>query len=187
MATWTGWENQLLNAAGIIVTPPNRQLLDLWAKNALTSCRNNPIDLSHNVSGSTQCGALPGIFAHARNYTTHAKAASAFDQEIHASFAAQLLKAMDTGNPFQVKYASDVASVFVSWGTDKMLNAYLNAAGAGGGGGGGGGGGIAPRTHKAWGDLQRSVNTHLPAAINHAAKVNAATLQKLRHVHRVHP
>lgn len=185
MSTWSGWQNQLLDAANIIVTPPNRDLLTLWAKNAHTNCASNPIDLSHKVTGSTQCATLPGIFTHAMNYTTHAHAATAFSDEIHASFAKALLDAMNSGNPYQVKNTNDVASVFVSWGTDKMLNVYLNAVAGQGTGSGSGSSTRAPHTHSGYHDLQHVMQKHLPDSLRKSGKLTDAALRSLSHGHKV--
>lgn len=190
MPTWTGWQNQFLNRAGIIVTPPNRQLLTSWAANAHTSCANNPIDLSHKLTGTSDCAKLPGIFPQAQRYTSHAQAATAFRDEIRQSFAGVLLRAMNTGNPYQVPYANDVASVFVSWGTDKMLNVYLagepGTGGAGGGGGGGGAGaGDGASVHKGWHDLRTTVNHKMPGHVASSHKMTQAALRKLSHIRRV--
>lgn len=185
MPTWSGWQNQFLNRAGIIVTPPNRQLLTSWAANAHTNCANNPIDLSHKLTGSSDCAALPGIFPQAQRYTSHAQAATAFRDEIHAAFARNLLRAMNTGNPYQVSYANDVASVFVSWGTDKMLNVYLAGEPGTGGGGGGGGGAKGVSAHKGWTHLRRAMNHSLPKSLSASQRNVQAALRSLGHAHKV--
>jgi hypothetical protein len=185
MATWSGWQNEFLNRANIIVTPPNRDLLDSWAKNAHTDCTNNPIDLSHQLAGATNCGTLPGIFAHAKHYTSHAQAATAFNDEIHAAFARALLDAMNTGNPYQVSNASDVGSVFVSWGSDKMLNVYLNAAAAGGPGAPPPGGSGSTDIHHGWNSVRRSLNKNWPHSLNTSERNVHAALRSLSHSRKV--
>jgi len=184
VATWSGWQAQFLRRAGIIVTPPNQNLLTEWSKHTTTNCRNNPIDLSHKLSGSTNCGKLPGIFPQAQRYTNHDQAANAFKAEIHADFAQQLLRALNTGSPFQVAYFNDVASVFVSWGSPDFLDVYLADAG-GKGGGSGGGGGKASRAHGGWKDLQRSINHRMPAALQSSKRSTAAALRSLSHARKV--
>lgn len=184
MATWAGWEAQFLNAAGLIVTPPNMALLNQWSQNAHTSCRNNPIDLSHNLVGSTQCGALPGIFPHARNYTSHAQAATAFADEVRSSFAAKLYQALNSGNPYQVSFYNDVASVFVSWGSDKMLNVYLTTAT------GPAGNPNPPGSKKAdlldgWHSLRRSLNRNWRPALHAAERDLHTALRSLSRSHKV--
>jgi hypothetical protein len=183
VSVWSGWQNQFLNAANIIVTPPNRQLLDQWARNATTSCARNPIDLSHAVGNSSNCASLPGIFPHAKRYATHASAATAFRDEIHMSFAKALLDAMNTGNPYQIADPSAVTSVFVSWGSDSMANIYAAATS---GGGSGGGGGAATGLHQGWSDLTRSLsNRRLGDKIRMTNQFDAATLRALKRARKV--
>lgn len=185
MGTWTGWQNQFLNAAGIIETPPNRDLLTSWAKNAHSSCGNNPIDLSHKLTGATKCANNTGINPTTWKYTSHTQAANAFKAEIHASWAAALLKAMNTGNPYQVSYYNDVGSVFVSWGSDKMLNVYLAAATGSqpsnpppitGGNTG---------VHKGWHSVQQSLNHKWPSALNRAERELRVALRSVSKARKV--
>jgi hypothetical protein len=185
VATWSGWQAQFLRRAGIIVTPPNMNLLTLWSQNAHRSCRNNPIDLTHPLGGSSNCGASTGIFPHEQNYTSHAQAATAFSDEIHMPFAKALLDALNSGNPFDVAHPSPVGSVFVSWGSPAMLNAYLNHGSGSGGGSGGGGGTKASHTHTGWHDLRRSVNHNMPKSIRHSVKLTNAALRALGHGRKV--
>lgn len=131
------------------------------------------------------CANLPGIFPKARYYTSHAQAAGAFADEVRLTFAKALFDALDSGNPYQSpSKPSEVASVLVSWGSDKYASVYLAAA-QGQQGGGGPGGGIAPRTHKAWVDLQGSINTRLPNALRDAEKANRAALRTLSRARKV--
>ena len=183
-STWSGWENQLLNAAGILVTPPNRQLLDLWTKNRHTSCDNNPIDLAHKLTGSANCGPLTGIFPQAQRYTSHAQAATAFRDEIHADFAKALLSSLNSGNPFQDPNFNNVASVFVSWGSPKMARAYLDTA-TGTIPGSGDGGGSATGVHKGWADLRKAVNVHAPADLHRSDRLTKAALRSLHRARKV--
>jgi len=181
-STWSGWQRQFLTRAGIIITPPNLNLLSLWAQNSATNCDNNPIDLSQTVAGSPNCGELHGIFPHAKHYSSHRNAATAFRTEINMSFAHALLVAMNTGNPFQAPNFNDAASVFVSWGTPKMLDVFLNQGHTPGGGGGGGSAGI----HKGWADLQRSVGKgRLGKKVTATNRMDAATLRAIRRAHKV--
>ena len=186
MSTWSGWQRQFLNAAGIIVTPPNMDLLTQWSQHTHRQCVNNPVDLTHRESGSSSCGSSTGIFPTEYTYSTHAHAASAFAWEIHQAFAKALLDALNTGNAYQVAKPSPVASVFVSWGSPAMADAYLNQAQGGSSGGGGGGSTKAPHTHSGWHDLRRSVNHNLPTSLRHSSKLTAAALRALGHGRKVH-
>lgn len=54
-----------------------------------------------------------------------------------------------------------------------------------GGGGGGGGYKVPARVHKAWGDLQRSFNHHMPSALKHSRQTVDAGLRTLGHARKV--
>ena len=184
MSTWSGWQNQLLKAAGIIVTPPNRNLLTSWAKHAATSCNNNPIDLSAPLQGSQDCHALKNLTPKAQRYTSHAQAANAFRLEIHDDFAKPLLDALNSGNPFQVDNVQDVANVFLAWGSDAMHDVYLSLV-KGQAGGGSGSKGVGPNTHRAWKDVQRSVNKRLPSAVATSKRLRRQTLRDVNRARRL--
>src|SRR4051812_6794518 len=100
--TWSGWIIQFLNRASILNTPPNQTFLSEWARHAPGSCKNNPIDLTTAVSGSSRCGDTVGGFGRSQNYGTHAEAAHAFSIQMHTSWVRPLLAALNSGNPFQV-------------------------------------------------------------------------------------
>jgi hypothetical protein len=155
--TWSGWEAQFLNRAGIIVTPPNMSFLDSWARNAETACANNPIDLSHKLTGSSDCHALPGIVPKAQRYGTHAEAATAFRDEVHASWAAALLHALNTGNAYQVSNPGPVAEAIATWGSVTFARVYLAAAQKGGPGSGPAAG-AGSDIHHGWTSVRRSLN-----------------------------
>ena len=183
MGTWSMWENQFLNAAGILITPPCRQFLDQWAANAShPNCTRNPIDLSTREAGSNRCAANSGIHPTTFTYSTHAHAATAFNTQIHESWASAILHALNTGNPFQPPSDPNaVRSALVSWGSVKFANAYQSQP-TGGGGGGTGVTGI----HKGWADLQRSLSrSHLGAKIKATNSMDAAALRKLSHLRKV--
>jgi hypothetical protein len=183
MATWTGWEAQFLAAAQVPDTTSNVQFLDDWARHANTDCRNNPIDLSTPVSGSTNCASLPAITARAQNYTTHANAAHAFYVQTHAGYAKALLAALKSGDPYTVTDTGTVATDISAWGSQKFAEVYFTeTAGAPGRGGGGG---IAPQALKGWHDVRRSVNTKMPAALQHSEKMVRRALQDLSRASRV--
>lgn len=185
MATWAGWQQQLLKAAGFSTSASNVRFLTEWHQHATTDCTNNPIDLSIRSPGAGDCANLPGIFPKAQHYDTHGHAAHAFDTEVHMKFANAIENALVSGNPYTFGGANDVASALVSWGSDAFAKFYSGETRSTSGGGGSGGGGIAPRTHRAWIDLQRSVNKRLPAALRKTDTANRATLRTLGRTRKV--
>ncbi len=185
MATWSGWESGFLHAAGLIDTPPNKRFLDGWAANANHNCGNNPIDLSEPMPGATNCANNSGVLPKVKRYQDHTQAANAFKFELLYPWADDIRKALDSGNPYTYADTDRVVSDLVSWGSTKYANVFKAAVSGSGGGGGGGKGGIAPHTHKAWLDLQRSLNSRLPATLNHAARTDAAALRELSRTRKV--
>ena len=177
MPTWSGWQNQFLNAASILITPPNRTFMNEWANHAPGTCKNNPIDLSHSVSGSTRCGDTVAGFGRTQNYPSHTAAAHAFTLSVDTDWAQPIKAALNTGNPFQIDNRAPVIAALRRWGSTQFANWYANANSDGTGGGGGGGGGIAPHTHKAWVDLQRTINKRLPSSLRKVDQANRATLR----------
>lgn len=186
MPTWADWKNQLLKAAGILPTPPIYTFMDEWAGHDKNPCANAPITLSAFVSGATRCGATVTDFGYTYKYPSHAAAARAFDIQIHNTKAKALLDALNSGNPFQGVDRAPVVSVLKHWGSPSFATWYENATADGTTGGGSGGGGVAPHTHKAWHDLQRTINKRLPAATRHVSEANRATLRALSHGSKVH-
>jgi len=184
MPTWSGWQNQLLNRANIIVTPPNRTFMAAWASHAPGSCKNNPVDLSTKVGSSTRCGNTVAGFGRTQNYATHAQAATAFSDQMHTGWVKPLLDAMNSGNPFQIGDRSQVVAVLNRWGSPSFASWYANASEDGTGGGGGGGGG-ASGIHKGWADLRKTVNHKLPSHVSASEKLTAAALRKLQHARKV--
>ena len=184
MATWSGWQSQFMHAAGMIVTPPCTRFLTEWAANASHNCGNNPIDLSEPMPGATKCANNTGVLPTVWRYTTHTQAANAFKFELLYPWADDIRKALDSGNPYQYVQADRVVSDLVSWGSVKFANVFKGET-SGSGGGPSGGGGIAPHTHRAWADIQRSVNKHLPTAVRRVALSNQETLRALHRSRKV--
>ena len=185
MPTWSGWINQLLDAAGIIVTPPNRTFMSEWASHDKNPCANAPIVLSAFVQGATRCGATVTDFGYTYKYPSHAAAAHAFDIQTHNARAKPLLDALNTGNPFQIGDRSQVVAVLKHWGSPAFATWYANATTDGTTGGGGGGGGKASRAHGGWQDLRRSVNHRMPAALRKSGANSSAALRALSKARKV--
>jgi hypothetical protein len=184
VTTWGGWQAEFLTAAQVPNTTNNRRFLTDWNSHAETNCRDNPVDLSAKVSGSTNCHSLPAITAKAQNYTTHGNAAHAFYVQTHAGSSKALLAALASGNPYTVNDTGTVAEDLSAWGSQKFAQAYF-AETAGQRGGGGSPDTYAPRSVRAWGELQKQVNRTLPRTLRHMAGYHAATMTQLRRRSRV--
>ena len=185
MATWAGWEIQFFQAANILNTPPNQRFLSAWAAHATSpGCTDNPIDLSVPRGTSTNCTKNTGVNVWTQRYASHGQAAAAFNLEIHEPWARAILQALNSGNPFQFKGYNAAVSALVSWGSVKFANWYSQQMQAGQGSGSAGGG-VAPQTHRAWSDLQRSIDKRLPAALRRAERANRAALTAAGRARRV--
>lgn len=184
MPTWSGWIIEFLQRAGILNTPPVQRFMSQWAAHAPGSCRNNPVDLTKAVPGSSRCGATVGGFGRSQNYSTHAQAATAFREQVRTDWVRPLLDALNTGNPFDISNRDPVVKVLERWGSPQFA-AWYQAANSDGTTGGSRSGGVAPQTHRAWSDLQRSVDKRLPKALHAAEKASLAALRAAARARKV--
>ena len=182
MAAWAGWEAEFLKAAGLPLTTSNEAFLNQWNTYDNTNCRNNPIDLSRRMPGSTSCAGLPSG-RQARNYTSHAQAASAFAAQLKSGAFPNLLAALRSGQPYEVKDPAKVAQDLGKWGSGIFQQAYMNSVTTTSSGGGSSPN--APRAHGGWQDLRHSINRKMPRALNGAASLNQAALRAVSRGHKV--
>lgn len=182
MSTWTGWQDDFLNAAAIIVTKENRNFLTQWAGHANSpSCKRNPIDLHHQEPHSTDCVKPAGFSWWTQSYASHATAAEAFSVQVNTGEFAAILDTLGTGDPYTDPGYKDVVKALKAWGSTLFAEWFRHHIE----GSSKGAGAIAPRTHRAWHDLQKSVNHNLPHALREAHKLNRAALRELRRASRV--
>jgi hypothetical protein len=186
VATWAGWQLELLRAASLPTAEITGEFLFTWSEHAASSCRNNPIDISRAAAGATNCRKLTSSRT-AKNYGSHAAAAHAFSVQIHSGAFPALLRALRSAIPYQQPDPAAVAADLRKWGSPAMATYYLNHSqtGSGGGSGGGGGAGGQPHVHKGWHALRRSVNHRMPKAIAKAEHLNRLALRATSHGGRV--
>ena len=182
MSVWSGWPADLLKRAGLPTTTSNLAFLSAWHTYDNTNCRNNPIDLSRNVAGSSPCGALP-TGRQARNYTSPAQAASAFNAQLKSGAYPHLLAALRSGQPYAVANPSLVAQDLGKWGSGIFQQEYMNSVatpppvpGSNVN---------APRAHGGWRDLRRSVNRTMPHSLNQAGRLTRLALRATSHGRKV--
>ena len=185
MPTWNGWIIQFLNGANILNTPPNQTFMSEWANHAPGTCKNNPVDLSKAVSGSTRCGDTVAGFGRTQNYPTHAAASNAFGLSIDSQLAAPIKAALNTGNPFQIQNRDPVVAALKAWGSPTFANWYQNATAQGTTGGSGGSSGRAPHFHSGYRDLQHTWEHNLPNSLRKSGKLTDAALRSLSHGRKV--
>lgn len=186
MAVWTGWQLQLLKAANGSQAEITQEFLFDWHSHAASDCRNNPIDISRSASGASNCHKLTSTRT-AKNYTSHAQAATAFATEIRSGNFPALLKQLRVADPYEAPSVSAVVTDLRKWGSPGFAN-YFQAhahAGSGSGGGGGGGGTGEPHVHKGWHDLRRSVNSRLPHALARSQHLVRQAMRASSHGGRV--
>lgn len=182
MGVWSGWQADLLNRAGLPRTSFNLAFLSAWHTYDNTNCRDNPIDISRNVSGSSACAALPNG-RQARNYTSPAQAASAFNAQLKSGQYPHLLAALRSGQPYAVSNPAQVAQDLGKWGSGIFQQEYVNsvqtpppAPGSNV---------RAPRAHNGWRDLRKSVNRTMPHALNRAGTLTRQALRATSHGRKV--
>jgi hypothetical protein len=179
------WVIAFLNRANVINTPPNQTFLEQWASQSGGSCKNNHVDLSQAVAGSTRCGDTVGPFGRSQNYATTGEAAHAFSIQMHTAWVKPLLDALNTGNPFQIGDRSKVIAVLNRWGSTTFANWYANANSDGTTGGSGGKGGKAARAHGGWNDLRHTINHNMPKALRSSERHTHAALRALSKARKV--
>ncbi len=181
MSVWAGWQADLLSHAGIPNTTNNRSFLSSWHSHAETNCKNNPIDLSVQSAGASNCHTLPNVTAHAQNYSTTGNAVHAFTTQIHQSRYPHLLAVLMTGNPYTASGTGLAAGDITFWGSQAFAQFYFNATA----GAPGRGGGYKPTSTKAWGSVQKSVDRGLPTMLRRVGALNKATATQLRRRRKV--
>jgi hypothetical protein len=184
VATWSGWQDQLLKAAGLPTSSDNETFLSDWNKSADSNCQNNPVDISHATSGSTNCKKLTTTRT-AQNYAGHAGAASAFRAEIQSGNYPHLRAALASGKPYNVSDSHDVIGDLIVWGSEKFAFELTNNYGQPQPQPPTGGQIRAPHALGGWGDMQRSVNRNLPATLKQSNRYTVRALQSLARARKV--
>lgn len=183
MSTWSGWREEFLTAADVLVTNECLAFLSDWASHADSDCGNNPIDLTAQFSGSTDCATLPAILAKAQHYTARGNAAYAFHVETHQGWASALLAALKSGDPYNVHYTGKVASELSAWGSQTFAERYFketaNAPGRGGGHV------QAPQTLRGWNDVRHEINHEAPRVVRHSQAMMRQALRELARARKV--
>lgn len=185
MATWAGWQAQLLKAASVPDSPGNEAFLGDWHDSANSNCKNNPVDISRAATGATNCHKLTATRT-AKNYASHAQAATAFNRELRSGNFPHLLAALKSGDPYNASDPHNVIADLIVWGS--VAFAFMlqqNYGPPSGGGGGGGGGSKSVRAHSGWADLRHSINHNMPRALNKSNRNVRAALRSLSHGRKV--
>src|SRR5438067_8174820 len=111
MATWSGWQNDLLNRLGLPSTAANVRFLAEWNAARPTQCTNDLVNTSYDgFSGSpSRLGCW--------NYPTRADGLNATAAQLHQAAYAAILAALRSGNPFTVNDPGRLADALQAWGS----------------------------------------------------------------------
>ena len=181
MGTWNGWQKQLLQVAGLPSGGDNDKFMGEWNAHATTDCANNPVDISLNISGASPCSLTSNPNKRARNYAGHDQAAGQFAAQLHSGDYPHLLAALNSGNPYNPNGSDKVSADLQTWGSGAFATRYTSDVNVVIGGGKG----SYSDAFKGWGDLRRSVNKHMPAALAHSDKQSRAALRALAKARKV--
>lgn len=181
MGAWSGFQTDLLKAAGIGTSTGQQQFMFDWNFAASSDCADNPVDISRNVRGSTSCKRLTPSRV-ARNYSSQAQAEAAFAGQIKSGNYPHLLAALKTDNPYAYSDPAGVEADLKAWGSPDQAAYYAKNAT---GGGTTSSSGRAPRAHSGWASMQHSLNDHWRPTLNRSARNVDAALRSLGHGRKV--
>jgi hypothetical protein len=175
MSAWAGWEAELLNALGFKVTQNDIDFLNLWHIDTSNLGKDNPIDATEAWPGSTVVNDF-GI----RDYPTRSAGIHATAKQLHQPQYAAILAALRSGNPYTVRDVTKVTNELKAWGSVTFAGSYNSTAQSGP---------VkpitAPRAHKGWADMRRSINHRWPHALHASDRQIRAALRSLHRAHRV--
>lgn len=184
MATWSGWQGDLIRAAGLPDVSDVHTFLTDWAAAEKTGCTNNPLVISRATATSTKCKKLTDTRT-AQNYPSSAIAADAFSAQLHSGNFGALLDALKSGTPFQVTSPHDVEQDLVDWGAVTYAFELQQNYGPSQPEGSGGGGAQAPKLHGGWKSMRHSFNHSMPRSLHASHRSTQAALRELGRVRKV--
>lgn len=181
MSVYPGWVTDLLSAAALPQSSTNQEFLQAWHKNALADCRNNPIDISHKLSGSSNCKATNLVGQFVQNYTTSDYTRTAFSVQLKSGKYPHLLDALQAGNIYSLTGtdAGKVAADLSAWGSVAFGNVYLSGQNSGGGKL------RAPKAMGGWDDIRRGFHRKLPQTLHDSNRYIAAARRSLGRARKV--
>lgn len=181
MSVWSGWQADLLKAAGFPNTSANRAFLTAWHQHATSNCNLNPVDISKQTGTWTACKHLDQGRT-ANNYGNQKSAEDAFHDQVFGEEFLFLNSGFFNSSLDASNATTSVIDEIKLWGSSKFAT-YLQ--GQAGGTGGGGGGVHAPGIHRGWTDLRKSVNHTVPDSVRYSDKLVRAALRDLQRARKV--
>lgn len=125
MSEWVGWAADVLKAGGWPVTTANEAFLNTWNSYEQSACRNNPLNTTQRLAGSTTCNMV-GV----QSYATQAQGTKATVQTLTNGFYPALVAALKSGDPFSYVNPAGVAANIKTWGTPNFAAWYIVRAGS---------------------------------------------------------
>ena len=182
MATWTGWQADLLGRAGFATTDGNLHFMSAWGSHSKTDCSSNPVMISWPLGRSKNCEPLGIRSLQIQAYTSQAQGASAFDQQLRQDNYSHLISALQGGDPYNLPNdaAKQVYNDLIRWGTPEAANAYAVATYASQVPGL-----KTPKAHEGWKALQVSINQHMPQELDASRRTTDAALRTLQKARKV--
>lgn len=121
MATWQGWEQQLLNAIGAPVTSENVSFLDKWANAEGGSAAYNPMNTTQPEPGATNYNSV-GV----KEFGNAAQGIDATAKTLTNGYYPDILAGLKSGDPF-AHITDSFKKELDIWGTG---SGFLGATGS---------------------------------------------------------
>jgi hypothetical protein len=124
VATFPGWEQQVLQGIGAPSTSQNVGFLDLWQHYEGGTAANNPLNTTQPAAGATSYNSV-GV----KNYPSPAAGAAATSQTLLNGRYTAVVAALRSGDAFAVAYKNkSVGAQIGTWGT-KAFGSLLQSGG----------------------------------------------------------
>jgi hypothetical protein len=179
------WAQDVLQALGYPVTTENVLFLDTWHTYEESTCKNNPLNTTLKVKGSTNCVQTQTKGVWVQNYPTPAAGTSATVNTLNGAFYSNIRQALKTGDPFAYPASLTLAQELDRWGSTTFATWYLKQVGVVGSstGSGGSGSGTTPQkghnSLTAWHSLNLALVVDLPAGLRRSSAARMAALRKV--------
>lgn len=181
MSVWSGWQSDLLNAAGFPNSAANQQFLTAWHQHATSNCTRNPVDISKQVSGYSVCHHLDAGRT-ANNYPSQTAAAQAFKGQVFGSEYLSLNAGFFNSSLDVTNASADLVAEIRTWGSADFATYLTNQTSAASGGGSGA---KSPGIHKGWSELRKSVTGNLVGSVSESGRMTRAALRSLERARKV--
>lgn len=178
MATWPGWERDVLTGIRAPINADAVRFLDQWHSFEGGAALNNPLNTTQPEPGATDYNS-----AHVKNYPSSAIGSKATVATLENGFYNDILAALRSGRPFAYGNKGAVAAQVQKWGTFGFAAWYLQQGIASQPGvtpEPPKGGPVAPKALNAWSHFTGQLAVNLPTQLRRARTIRRAALRSLR-------